>query len=70
MWCSYPGDCSDTVIGQIMGPDTAGGLSEAVEARYDPETGRTRVRFKPVLPSDERLMAPDQFGQLRVVEDE
>lgn len=67
--CSYQGDCSDFVVGQLMGPDNAGGYVEAVDAKYDPETGRTRVWFKPVLPNDQRYTMPDQWGFNRVVQE-
>lgn len=70
MYVTYSGDVSESIIGQIMGPDLHGGLSEAVEAEYFPLAKLTRVKFKPLSPSDERSVVPDEFGQLRLISDD
>lgn len=61
------GDCSEFVIGQIMGPDMHGGYVEAVHAVYDASLDVTVVEFKPVSPNDQRYTMPDPFGFTRVV---
>jgi hypothetical protein len=66
---TYQGDVSEQVIGQIMGPDIYGGLSEAVEAEYFPLADITRVKFAPIYIADDRSVSLDEFGQLRVVSD-
>lgn len=48
---TYPGDRTSTV-GQIVGPDSFGGLWEIVSAKYSPFTGMTTVSVKPYVPSD------------------
>lgn len=69
-YVTFGGDVSEAVIGQIMGPDNNGGLSEAVEAEYFPLANLTRVRFEPLTAGDpERMVIQDDFGELRVVAD-
>lgn len=67
MYVTFNGNVSVEVIGQIMGPDIHGGLSEAVEAEFFPLANLTRVRFESVSVSDDREVAPDEFGQFHVL---
>lgn len=67
MIASYDGDVTKTVVGRVVGPDTAGALYEAVSAEYVGMTNTTRVKFKPVLPGDQREVIPDEAGDLRIV---
>jgi len=69
MHVNYSGDVSESIIGQIMGPDIYGGLSEAVEAEYFPLIRMTRVRFESISAGDTRSVAPDLFGELRLTSD-
>lgn len=66
-YATFRGDVSESIIGQIMGPDIDNKLSEAVEAEYMPLADLTRVRFEPVDRNDQREARPNEFGELRVV---
>ena len=68
MTCSYSGNATG-IVGQVVGPDTAGAIYEAVAAEYDAELDRTRVKFKPILPNDTRSIVPDEAGFLRIAEE-
>lgn len=69
-YMTFRGDVAETVIGQIMGPDIHGGLSEAVEAEHFPLANITRVRFEPISAGDpDRLVIRDEFGVLRLADD-
>ena len=65
---SYPGDAR-TIMGRVV-ELPQGGLAEAVLAEYNPDTDRTYVQFRRVSRDDQRLVAPDEFGQFRVLSEE
>lgn len=48
LFANYPGNV-EHIVGEVKGPDTAGGWLRAVAATYDPDTDKTRVQFKPVV---------------------
>lgn len=57
----YPGDAREGILGQVVGPDTAGGFLQAISAIHDHGRNRTTVRFRP-LPADEALRATRRPG--------
>lgn len=44
-WATYPGNCTEVVGRQLMGPNTLGERLTPVIAVYDPETDTTRMGF-------------------------
>jgi len=48
---TYPGDRTASV-GQIVGPDSFGGLWKIVDAVYSEETQKTTVGLNPYVSSD------------------
>lgn len=48
---NYPGDCTH-MVGEVKGPTTYGQLQVAVDAVFDPATGKTRVGFGPATTAD------------------
>lgn len=52
---NYTGDVRH-IVGEAKGPDAHRAYYRAVEASFDPETGKTRVGFRPVtMPELEAL---------------
>lgn len=60
MKATYRGDCRADVLGQVMGPDTAGGHVQAIAAVFDGE--RTTVTFRPITAAEALRMT--RRGQL------
>lgn len=48
---TYPGDRTASV-GQIVGPDSFGGLWKIVSAAYSTQTDKTTVGLNPYVPSE------------------
>lgn len=46
---TYLGDHAESLVGRVMGPDTAGGFVRCVQADYDTTRDVTLARFEPAL---------------------
>jgi len=50
-FCTYIGN-HESLVGEVRGPLTYGGMVIAVEAEYNPETNKTRVKFAHAIEGD------------------
>jgi len=64
---TYSGN-SEGIVGKVF-PRRDGTWIEAVSARYDRAKDRTTVHWRKVDRDDQRSVAPDEFGELRVVDE-
>lgn len=49
---TYPGDCTDTIVRQMMGPTSYGTYMICESAEYDSLRNETRAHFVHALPDD------------------
>lgn len=59
---TYPGDATETLVRQMMGPTTYGTYMICVRAEYDPEAEITRAHFVHALPDDINHHLRDRVG--------
>jgi len=50
-FANYKGN-HESIVGEVRGPFTYGGMAIAVEAEYNSETNRTRVKFAHAIEGD------------------